>query len=59
MTSASATTPSLERRREHRVPVKLPMLVRGTDRTGKWFEERTSSQNLCRGGARSLPLFPI
>jgi hypothetical protein len=27
------------------------MLVRGTDRTGKNFEERTSSVNLCRGGA--------
>ena len=51
MTSASATTPSLERRRERRVPVKLPMLVRGTDRTGESFEERTSSENLCRGGA--------
>jgi hypothetical protein len=51
MTAASATTPSLERRRERRVPVKLPMLVRGTDRTGEWFEERTSSENLCRGGA--------
>ena len=51
MTSASATTPSLERRRERRVPVKLPMLVRGTDRTGEWFEEHTSSENLCRGGA--------
>src|SRR5260221_9453113 len=51
MTSASATTPSLERRRERRVPVKLPMLVRGTDRTGESFEEMTSSENLCRGGA--------
>jgi hypothetical protein len=51
MTAASATTPSLERRRERRVPVKLPMLVRGTDRTGETFEERTSSENLCRGGA--------
>jgi hypothetical protein len=27
------------------------MLVRGTDRTGASFEERTSSENLCRGGA--------
>jgi hypothetical protein len=27
------------------------MLVRGTDRAGEWFEERTSSENLCRGGA--------
>jgi len=51
MTPASATTPSLERRRERRVAVKLPMSVRGTDRTGEWFEEQTSSENLCRGGA--------
>lgn len=51
MTAASATTPTPERRRERRVPVNLPMLVRGTDREGDWFEERTSSVNLCRGGA--------
>src|SRR5258708_20309198 len=51
MTAASGPTPSLERRRERRVPVHLPMLVRGTDRSGAWFEERTSSEDLCRGGA--------
>src|SRR5271169_4101153 len=51
MTAASASTPALERRRERRVPVHLPMLVRGTDRAGELFEERTSSVNLCRGGA--------
>ena len=51
MTAASATNPALERRRERRVPVHLPMLVRGTDRTGERFEEHTSSVNLCRGGA--------
>ena len=51
MTAASATSPTLERRRERRVPVHLPMLVRGTDRAGEVFEERTSSENLCRGGA--------
>lgn len=51
MNAASATTPALERRREHRVPVHLPMLVRGTDRSGEWFEERTASENVCRGGA--------
>ena len=61
MSSGSATTPALERRRERRVPVHLPMLVRGTDRAGLPFEERTSSENLCRGGAafatrRSLDL---
>src|ERR1700687_3983780 len=51
MTSPSPATPILEHGRERRLPVKLPMLVRGTDRTGESFEERTSSENLCRGGA--------
>jgi PilZ domain len=51
MTAAGATKPTLERRRERRVPVHLPMLVRGTDCTGEWFEERTSTEDLCRGGA--------
>ena len=51
MTAASATVPMLERRRERRVPVHLPMLVRGTDKSGEWFEERTSSKDICRGGA--------
>jgi hypothetical protein len=51
MTAASATSPTPERRRERRVPVRLPMLVRGTDRKGEFFEEHTSSENLCRGGA--------
>jgi hypothetical protein len=51
MTAAAATSPTLERRREHRLPVHLPMLIRGTDKSGAWFEERTSSENLCRGGA--------
>ena len=50
MTAATATTPTLERRRERRVPVHLPMLVRGTDVKGEWFEERTASENMCRGG---------
>jgi hypothetical protein len=51
MTAASASNPGLERRRERRVPVNLPMLVRGTDRAGASFEEHTSSVNVCRGGA--------
>jgi len=59
MASASASTPSLERRRERRVPVRLPMLVRGTDRTGLMFEERTSSENLCRGGAAFATRHPL
>jgi hypothetical protein len=51
MNALSATNSSLERRRERRVPLHLPMLVRGKDRSGEIFEERTSSVNLCRGGA--------
>jgi hypothetical protein len=51
MNAATATSPTLERRREHRILVHLPILVRGTDHAGKKFEERTSSVNLCRGGA--------
>jgi|SRR6185312_4275793 len=50
MTAATATVPTLERRRERRVPVHLPMLVRGNDTHGEWFEERTTSQDICRGG---------
>lgn len=40
----------LERRRERRMPVHLPVLVRGTDSAGERFEENTASENLCRGG---------
>jgi hypothetical protein len=59
MTAASATNPSLERRRERRVPVQLPILVRGTDSAGQIFEERTSSVNLCRGGAAFATKYPL
>ena len=50
MTLGGASKPTLERRRERRVPVRLSILVRGTDRAGLSFEERTSSKDLCRGG---------
>jgi len=50
MSAATATVPSLERRRERRVVVHLPIMVRGTDRSGEWFEDRTSCENICRGG---------
>ena len=59
MNSASASAPALERRRERRVPVHLPIVVRGTDRTGLSFEERTSSENLCRGGAAFATRYPL
>ena len=59
MTAASATTPALERRRERRVPVHLPIVVRGTDLMGMSFEEHTSSENLCRGGAAFATRYPL
>lgn len=59
MTAASASTPALERRRERRVPVHLPIVVRGTDRTGLSFEEHTSSENLCRGGTAFATSYPL
>jgi hypothetical protein len=59
MSSASASAPALERRRERRVPVHLPIVIRGTDRTGVSFEERTSSENLCRGGAAFATRYPL
>jgi hypothetical protein len=50
MSAGSSTKRMLERRRERRVPVHLPILVRGTDNAGDHFEERTASENVCRGG---------
>jgi hypothetical protein len=59
MGSASASTPALERRRERRVPVHLPIVVRGKDRTGSLFEERTACENVCRGGAAFATRYPL
>ena len=55
----SASTPALERRRERRVPVHLPIVVRGKDRAGLAFEEHTSSENLCRGGVAFATRHPL
>ncbi|PYU05680.1 MAG: hypothetical protein DMG33_10280 [Acidobacteria bacterium] len=41
-------------RAERRIAVHLPMKVRGRDRRGHFFEEDTSSENLCRSGAAFL-----
>jgi PilZ domain len=59
VSAARAMEPAPERRRERRVPVHLPMLVRGTNRSGEKFEEHTSSLNLCRGGAAFSTHFAI
>jgi c-di-GMP-binding flagellar brake protein YcgR len=48
--TATGQVPTAERRRERRVEIRLPIHVRGTDAEGAEFEERTSSENICRGG---------
>jgi c-di-GMP-binding flagellar brake protein YcgR len=48
--SSTGVVPTAERRRERRIDIRLPIQVRGTDAEGAEFEERTSSENLCRGG---------
>jgi len=48
--SATGQAPTPERRRERRIDIRLPVQVRGKDAEGAEFEERTSSENLCRGG---------
>jgi hypothetical protein len=48
--SATGLAPIAERRRERRIDIRLPVQVRGKDDQGSEFEERTQSQNLCRGG---------
>jgi len=50
MSETSVQSASVERRREKRVQVRLPVAIRGTDRSGTRFDERTTSENLCRGG---------
>jgi len=59
MSAARATIPTLERRRERRAPVRVSMLIRGFDRAGERFEERTSSLNLCLGGAAFATRFAL
>lgn len=39
--------------------MQLPMLVRGRDRNGIWFEERTFAQNLSSEGAAFTTLTPL
>jgi hypothetical protein len=38
------------RRKERRIQVRLPVEVSGTDRNGARFNERTSSEDVCRQG---------
>jgi hypothetical protein len=48
--SESPAYTAAERRREKRIQVRLPVGIRGTDRSGTRFDERTTSENVCRGG---------
>ena len=48
--SETAQPAAAERRKEKRVQVRLPVAIRGKDRSGTHFDERTTSENLCRGG---------
>jgi c-di-GMP-binding flagellar brake protein YcgR len=59
MSAARALDPTPERRRERRVPVQLPIVIRGIDRGGEKFEERTASVNVCRGGAAFATRFGL
>jgi hypothetical protein len=46
-------------RAERRIAVRLPLTVKGRDVRGVNFEEQTSSENLCRGGAAFLTHFDL
>ena len=48
-----------KQRSERRIAVRLPLTVRGRDRRGVTFEEETSSENLCRGGAAFVTRFDV
>ncbi len=53
------TTPVSRQRSERRIAVHLPMRVRGRDARGVFFEEETSSENLCRNGAAFVTRFDV
>jgi hypothetical protein len=46
----SAGPSPAERRSERRLRVRLPVGVSGTDRNGAGFDEKTFSEDVCRGG---------
>jgi len=48
-----------KQRSERRISVRLPLKVRGRDSRGVTFEEETSSENLCRGGAAFVTRFDL
>ncbi len=46
-------------RSDRRITVRLPLRVRGRDAHGFAFEEDTSSENVCRGGAAFRTRFDV
>jgi len=48
--SAMGAGTGMERRSERRIEVHLPVRVRGANRSGRPFDELTTSQNVCRNG---------
>jgi hypothetical protein len=48
-----------EQRTNRRIAVRLPITVSGRDNRGVTFQEETSSENLCRGGAAFLTRFDL
>src|SRR5580704_1450326 len=53
------STSVASQRTERRIAVRLPLRVRGRDKRGVSFEEETSSENLCRGGAAFVTRFDV
>src|ERR1700722_231629 len=57
--STGGTLSTTRPRAERRIAVRLPITVRGRDTAGVTFEEVTSSENLCRGGAAFKTRFDV
>jgi hypothetical protein len=57
--STGGQLPTTRPRAERRIAVRLPITVRGRDANGVTFEETTSSENLCRGGAAFHTRFDV
>ncbi len=58
MSSTSACR-QIERRRERRIAIELPVELHGTDRDGQPFEEATRSENVCAGGVAFATRFEL
>jgi PilZ domain len=56
---SQSTKKEAKQRSERRIAVRLPLRVRGRDARGFSFEEDTSSENLCRGGAAFRTRFDV